>query len=204
MTILAHLEKAKMFQRIMDYGSLRQASKNLRVSQPALSRTLAILETECDASLATRTAAGLRPTSLGLELLELAQNVERLVEAFEERRTQRAAHEREKMRVGTCESIAVYLFPRIVAPAGETAPPIALGTDSSARLVDRLIAGEFDCIVSVNPPDRTVIASDTLFEDSYALYATRAVAATVRRQRGVALRYAVRSCPRHRTPMERR
>ena len=191
MALLAHLEKATVFQRIMECGSLRQAAINLRISQPALSRTLAILEGECDAPLALRSATGLRPTALGLELLELAQRVERLVLAFEQRRLSNvAADARPRLRVGTYESIAVYLFPRVLVPRDDRAPPITLGIDSSARLVQRLVSGDFDCIVSVNPPDRSAIQSEVLFDDHYGLYATRAAATKARKTLGAQSRGA--------------
>ncbi|MDO5696622.1 MAG: LysR family transcriptional regulator [Dermatophilus congolensis] len=58
------------FQAVIEAGSLSQAAKNLKMTQPPLSLAIAKLEKELGVTLLQRTAKGVHPTRAGLFLLE--------------------------------------------------------------------------------------------------------------------------------------
>lgn len=60
------------FLRIVELGSINRAATELRMSQPSLSRWLALLEHEVGASLLVRTPQGIRMTDAGQLLAERA------------------------------------------------------------------------------------------------------------------------------------
>lgn len=68
-----NLRRLKYFVKIVDVGSLTQASEVLHVAQPALSQQLATLEAEFKQRLLLRTQKGVVPTEAGLVLYRHAQ-----------------------------------------------------------------------------------------------------------------------------------
>jgi LysR family nitrogen assimilation transcriptional regulator len=63
-----NLRRLKYFVKIVDLGSLTQASEVLHIAQPALSQQLATLEGEFRQQLLVRSKRGVTPTVGGLVL----------------------------------------------------------------------------------------------------------------------------------------
>src|SRR5258706_7067466 len=68
-----NLRRLKYFVKIVDIGSLTQASEVLHIAQPALSQQLATLEGEFQQQLLVRTKRGVVPTEAGRVLYRHAQ-----------------------------------------------------------------------------------------------------------------------------------
>jgi LysR family nitrogen assimilation transcriptional regulator len=75
-----NLRRLKYFVKIVDLGSLTQASEVLHIAQPALSQQLMILEGECRHQLLVRTKRGVTPTDAGNTLYRHAQIILRQLE----------------------------------------------------------------------------------------------------------------------------
>lgn len=63
-------EQLRYFVEIVNCGSITKASKNLYLSQPALSAALTAFERELGAPLLIRSAQGVSPTEFGLKIFE--------------------------------------------------------------------------------------------------------------------------------------
>ncbi len=63
------------FQAIAEEGSLRKASERLKLTQPALSRSLALLEASFGRELLERHARGVRPTPFGERVLNTSRRM---------------------------------------------------------------------------------------------------------------------------------
>lgn len=68
-----NLRRLKYFVKIVDMGSVTQASEVLHIAQPALSQQIATLEGEFNQQLLVRTAKGVKPTEAGKTLYKHAQ-----------------------------------------------------------------------------------------------------------------------------------
>jgi LysR family nitrogen assimilation transcriptional regulator len=75
-----NLRRLKYFVKIVDLGSLTQASEVLHIAQPALSQQLATLEGEFQQQLLVRTKRGVTPTEAGRVLYRHAQIILRQFE----------------------------------------------------------------------------------------------------------------------------
>src|SRR4051812_11411328 len=105
------LRDIEYFAVIAQHGHLGRAAEALRLTQPALSKSLRRLEEALDAKLVKRTPRGVELTAEGAALLERVrglrlslQDVAREVKDVSEGRV---GH----LRVGVGESIAEYLLP---------------------------------------------------------------------------------------------
>ena len=66
-------DRLRAFLQVIDAGTLTQAALRLHVTQPALSRTMHLLEEELGVELFERTGRGMSPTPEGLKLAQLAR-----------------------------------------------------------------------------------------------------------------------------------
>lgn len=104
------------FLRVAELGSINKAATDLRLSQPALSRHIALLEHQVRAKLFTRTQGGVMLTDAGTLLLERARPILRQLTKLVEQVGDRAAGQ---LSIGMAPSWR-YLFtsqyiPRLVA-----------------------------------------------------------------------------------------
>lgn len=75
--MLDHMTHLFRLQVIVAEGSLRKASEKLNVTQPALSRSVAHLETHYGKPLLERHARGVKPTPYGERILNVVQRMNR-------------------------------------------------------------------------------------------------------------------------------
>src|SRR5215469_18078321 len=75
------LAAMEAFVRVVDAGSFSGAAKQLRVGQPAVSKTIALLEDRLGVRLLLRSTHGLTPTEAGQNFYERAK---RSIEEAEE------------------------------------------------------------------------------------------------------------------------
>lgn len=78
------IRQIELFLRIAELGSINKAAAELRMSQPSLSRWLALLEREIDAQLFVRTRQGIRLTDAGQLLAERARPLLRQFDLLKE------------------------------------------------------------------------------------------------------------------------
>ena len=174
--LLAHLEKVECFEAIVDHGSFRAAARQLRQTQPALSRMVAILEHAIGVRLLERSRKGVVPTPEGLVVAAFATMLRKSAVDVAERITSIAA---QGAPVGTVrcvcyEGIAAYLWPQVLHAAAQLAPSLELilETCPSAREMLRLLGlGEFDVALGVELPLHRGVRRTVLYSDDYGLFA---------------------------------
>jgi LysR family hydrogen peroxide-inducible transcriptional activator len=172
--LLSHLEKLVAFNAVVKAGSIRKAAVDLNMTQPALSRSIAILEQSIECRLFRREQTGVTLTSQGAELFSFSERLVRDTYTVEQKILNGTFDLESSFIIGTYDSIAIYFFPSFLNHIKSTQKKlqIHLRTAMSSQLMKDLQSGHVDLIVSVNPsPCRTVISKD-LFHDFYSFYAS--------------------------------
>ncbi len=150
------LDRLSLFLAIVDTGTVSAAARQVHLTQPAVSRNLKLLEEDLGTPLFDRQGRGLVLTAAGRALVPRARRL--LADAANvAREVARTASRRYfDLRLGTVDSVATWLLPRIVAPLAERFPDLQLKiqTARTAELRRRLGAGELDLaiIASSGPP----------------------------------------------------
>ncbi|RXH26316.1 transcriptional regulator [Bradyrhizobium nanningense] len=106
------LASMETFVRVVETGSFSGAARQLRVGQPAVSKSVAQLEEYLGVKLLTRSTRGLTPTEAGLGYLERARRA--LEEAAEAERAARGASAGLKGRLRICAAVTfarIHLIP---------------------------------------------------------------------------------------------
>src|ERR1700740_1706153 len=105
------LASMETFVRVVETGSFSGAARQLRVGQPAVSKTIAQLESFLGVKLLTRSTRGLTPTEAGLGYLERARRA--IEEADEAELAARGAGTGLKGRLGICAAVPFARIPLI-------------------------------------------------------------------------------------------
>jgi DNA-binding transcriptional LysR family regulator len=102
------------FVRVVDSGSFSRAAKQLRLGQPALSKTIAQLEKRLGVRLLLRSTRGLTPTEAGRNFYERAKRA--IEEADEAELTARGAGATLSGRLRICAAVTfarLQVIPRL-------------------------------------------------------------------------------------------
>src|SRR6201997_3900152 len=129
------LASMETFVRVVETGSFSGAARQLRVGQPAVSKSVAQLEEYLGVKLLTRSTRGLTPTEAGLGYLERARRA--LEEAAQAELAARGAGSGLKGRLRICAAVT---FARIhlISDVAEI-PGAKSGSGAGGRLDDRQI-----------------------------------------------------------------
>jgi DNA-binding transcriptional LysR family regulator len=142
------LDVAKLvtLRAVIARGSFSAAGKELSLTQPAVSRQMALLERQVGTQLVWRTRQGVHPTEAGKLLAEHADAVLTRLALAEDQLAELAGMRRGRVRLGSFFTALVYLSAEAGAALGQRHPELVI-VDA---LVDRrealngLSAGELD------------------------------------------------------------
>lgn len=164
--------KLRHLQLLVALDDLRSASRvaaHLNVTQPAISKMLAAIESGVGSALFERTARGIEPTEHGACLVRHARDIldclgnanAELQEIGEGRLT--------RVSLGVLPSTAAELIPQLVATLEERTESVAASVREGTMetLLPALRAGELDLVVGFLPakPLTTEYASELLYHD---------------------------------------
>ncbi len=170
--LLEHLEKIPPFLEIVRTGSMSRAAVSLRLTQPALSRSIRTLESILNVTLFVRSNKGLKPTSAGLRLFAFGEKLTENTQYFEKHFLHSSHSIEGIVKVGTYESIALYYWPKVIQALHQQFPKleIQLETAASPEIQKSLLKGNIDLAVTVLPSPHPQIEIHPLFEDYFGLF----------------------------------
>src|SRR5712672_2743426 len=158
-------------------GSLRQAAAKMRLSQPALSRSIRELERETGVKLLERTALGVKATVYGEALILRGKIVEaELRQARDDIAHLRAATHGD-LRIGATPVAAFSLLPIVLARFKKSRPQlrVTVSDGMGESLLRGLRQGDFDIVLGriYDGIDPKEFAVDVLFDDRLVVVARR-------------------------------
>jgi DNA-binding transcriptional LysR family regulator len=164
---LLHLEQ---FYEVAKAGSVSTGARKLRLSQPAISKSIRLLEESLGAKLFERTKRGVHLTSAGTIAFEHASRI------FSEARSLSDRIETEKTALtgewclGASDNLAIHLLPRVVSRVKSLHPELRIqlfsGTSSAIKeelYSDRCDAGLFFTPPAASEPLRFAQVAETEF-----------------------------------------
>ena len=156
-----HLEN---FLALYEARNMHVAAEHKGISQPALTKSLQLLESEFGATLFIRTSRGLEPTDAGNLLHRHASSMEQLARFASIDVAGNDSNAAGSLHIGVGPVLAISIFPQILAAFHKRFPRIEISVESaiSNRLVDLLERGELDLFIAAR--------LDDLPEDRYAAF----------------------------------
>ena len=153
MKALPTLRQLRFLVALADRRHFGQAAEACFVSQSTLSAAIQELEDNLGVVLFDRTRRSVAPTGIGLEITERARTILRQAEDLLD--VAIAAHDplSGPLRLGVIPTIGPFLLPRVMPKLRQAAPDLRLylREEQTARLLDRLEAGQLDAAVLALP-----------------------------------------------------
>lgn len=138
------------FVKICLLASMSQASTQLGVTQPALSKAIQRLEQTVGTKLLERSARGVRPTQIGQELLHRGSVILSDLKTTQNLLQEMSGARMGTVSMGTAPSLSYDFLPAIIQRAQQTRPLLSFQVNEGIfhRLLPRLLLGELDFIIS--------------------------------------------------------
>ncbi|HEY2732915.1 MAG TPA: LysR substrate-binding domain-containing protein [Polyangiales bacterium] len=121
-----NLNHLRVFESVGRQGSLTRAARELRVSQPAISKQLSDLEHDVQTPLVDRLPRGVRLTAAGEILFAHAQRILQAERAAQEELRDLRSLGRGKLAVGASTTIGSYLVPSVFGELHRLHPGVQL------------------------------------------------------------------------------
>jgi DNA-binding transcriptional LysR family regulator len=148
-----NLHHLRVFAAVADQGGFTRAAESLRLSQPAVSKSVQELERQVGTALVERAGRASRLTEAGIALAARARELFSVEAAAEEELRTLRGLEGGTLRVGASTTIATYMLSPLLARFGAEHPSVMLRVVSANTrdIVRRLLERRLDVALVEGP-----------------------------------------------------
>ncbi|MBX3179987.1 MAG: LysR family transcriptional regulator [Candidatus Hydrogenedentes bacterium] len=167
------LESLRCLCAIIETRSFRAAAARLHRSQPAISQALKVLEREAGHALIDRKTGG--PTAMGALVYERGRRILEAVDSLAHEVADFESAASRELRVGTSDTIALYVLPPLVREFAALMPEtrLSLVNRSSAQIARQVLEGALDLGIVTLPAGEPDLEETPLFRQRIVLVAPR-------------------------------
>jgi DNA-binding transcriptional LysR family regulator len=142
------------FLALYEARNMHIAAERKAISQPALTKSLKVLEQEVGTDLFNRTAKGLEPTEAGAALYRYACAIDQEARFAALDVGSITDERRGTLRIGVGLGPSASIFSNVLVALTRAFPAVDLimETDISSRLVESLVHNRLDLVISARPP----------------------------------------------------
>jgi LysR family pca operon transcriptional activator len=166
---LIKLHQLETFVEVARHKSVTQAAESLRLTQPAVSRTLRELETICGTPLVAKDGRGIRITRQGEAFLRHAGASLAAVRNGLNAVADLQQADRPAIRVGALPTVSALVMPGAVSRylAEKLRNPLRISTGENRVLLDQLRNGELDIVMGRLPAPESMagLTFEPLYRD---------------------------------------
>ncbi|WP_225992433.1 LysR substrate-binding domain-containing protein [Actinomadura montaniterrae] len=165
------MSQLRAFLALAEHLHFRDAAAALRMSQPALSGSVAALEESLDTRLVERTTRRVLLTPAGERVARRAETVlaelDRLVEEVRAVRGPLVG----PLRVGVIPTVAPYLLPVVLPRLAKEFPDLELSVheEQTDHIVAELMAGRLDVVLLALPAPAQGVTELPLYDEDFVL-----------------------------------
>ncbi|MHB8618197.1 MAG: LysR family transcriptional regulator, partial [Chloroflexota bacterium] len=159
---------------VVENGSFLQASRDLFISQPALSLQVKRLEQALGLELLVRSPKGVSPTPAGRELYNSGRLILEQTGAVERRLSRFRSGEGGSLAVGVSHTGALYFVTDLLTAVATFLPgvEVMIEVETPARMFDRILSGSLDAGLEWGPLIPSRLEGTTLFDDQFGIVAS--------------------------------
>ncbi len=153
-------------------GSFSAAAEQLHITQPAVSKRIAVLEAELQASLFDRLSRRIELTEAGRALLARVPDVEQSLRHAEQAVRDLHGEITGPLRIATSHHIGLHRLPPVLSAFQRRYPAVQLAIEflDSEQAYERLRVGDIElAVVTLAPGDVSRLHSETIWEDRLAI-----------------------------------
>lgn len=173
---MRELDLLATFLQVYRSGSITAAAARLGLSQPAVSERLARLEDQAGESLFVRSTRGVSPTARGDQLAaQIGEPLDRLRATL----TAPPAEITGTVRIGGASDVTASRIIPALAPLSSRGVRLTFALGLARDLLDQLVGGELDLVVSSIRPAHPAIRARGLIDEEFVLIGAPSLARTI-------------------------
>src|SRR5688572_761494 len=155
------LRQMRVFTAVARYGSFTRAARELRLTQPAVSQQIRLLEQEAGLPLFEHIGRAIHVTAAGQELLRYATQVTELLREAGESLAAMRGLKRGVLKLGTV-STAKYFAPSLLSAFAPAYPEVTIRFTVGNReeIIQQLASNEIDLVIMGRPPRELVTVAE--------------------------------------------
>jgi DNA-binding transcriptional LysR family regulator len=165
------LRQLRAFLAVARQQHFRRAAESLHLSQPAVSRHIAELESELGLKLFDRNTREVVPTEAGRYLESAVGRVLDELEGVLAHVHSESERRRGKVHVASVPTLSAGLMPQCIAECTRRYPELVIQLHDQAQtlVLDSVRGGEVDFGVAIEPPDTGEFDSELILRDPFML-----------------------------------
>lgn len=166
------LRQLRVFEAVARHLSYTKASRELHLSQPAVSMQIRQLEDDIGISLFEKIGRKVGLTEAGRELFDYSRSISRSLQEMEEVLESLKGVSRGRLNIAVASTVN-YFAPRLLAVFHQRFPGINLKLDVTNResLVRALEANSLDMVLMGLPPDEVDVESEAFMDNPLVVVA---------------------------------
>jgi DNA-binding transcriptional LysR family regulator len=168
------IQNLRAFIAVADSGSFSSAAQELHLTQPAVSKRIALLESELDTTLFDRAGRRARPTQAGERLLQHARAIVRRVSLAEQDIRDLAVSVSGSLNLATSHHIGLHHLPPVLRAFLDEYPQVRLNirfTDSE-KAHEAVLRGDIElAVITLAPDEAANIDAHSVWPDPLAFVA---------------------------------
>lgn len=170
-----NLRQLRTFLAVSDKRHFRRAAEQLHLTQPAVSRHIADLESELGVRLFDRSTREVLPTEAGRYLHGAVERVLDELESVLTHVHSQSQRQRGNVRVAAGPTPSAELMPRCIASCARSWPELTLHLrdQTQAQVLDSVRGGEVDFGIAIDPPPSAEFDRETIMHDPFWLVCHR-------------------------------
>lgn len=150
------LQNLSAFMLVADTGSFSLAAEQLHLTQPAISKRVALLEQQLGTSLFDRIGRNIGLTEAGRALLPHAKNIERELQAAQQSVRDLAGEVAGELRLATSHHIGLHRLPPLLSNFSQRFPAVQIDIDfmDSEQAYELIMQGKAELAIVTLAPSR--------------------------------------------------
>jgi DNA-binding transcriptional LysR family regulator len=169
------LRQLRAFLAVAKLQHFRRAAESLHLTQPAVSRHIADLESELDVRLFDRNTREVVPTEAGRYLQSAVERVLEELESVLAHVHSESERRHGKVRVAAAPTLSAGLMPQCIAACARDYPELTVQLHDQAQtlVLDSVRGGEVDFGLAIEPADSEAFDIETILHDPFVLICRR-------------------------------
>ncbi|GGA47931.1 LysR family transcriptional regulator [Dyella nitratireducens] len=171
MSMNINLRQLRVFLAVARQRHFRRAAEHLYLSQPAVSRHVAELETELGVRLFDRSTREVVPTEAGRYLESAIERVLDELEGVLDHVHSEGERRRGKIHIASVPTLSASLMPLCIADCAREYPELTIQLHDQAQtlVLDSVRGGEVDFGIAIEPPEASEFDSEVIMHDPFCL-----------------------------------
>ncbi len=162
------VQNLRAFLLVAESGSFSAAAEKLHLTQPAVSKRVAILEEQLDAGLFDRIGRNVSLTEAGRALLPHAKAVERELQAAEQSVRDLSGEVTGRLRLATSHHIGLHRLPPVLSTFKSTYPEVQIDIEfmDSEQAYELIMQGKVElAVVTLAPATEQSVITVPVWQD---------------------------------------